>query len=93
MPPFLKLALDFRFPEAVQIGAHDIETGPVNPVDTPGAIRMVRDQTGGLQNLEMLGYRGTADRQAARQAGHIGRAIPEPFKYQVTGGIAQSSEA
>ena len=64
MPSILKLALDFRFPETLQISAHGIETGPVDPVDAPGTVRMVRDQACLLQDFEMLGYRRTADGQA-----------------------------
>ena len=54
-------------PEAIEVGAQGLDTGRVQLVQAPVALRSVDDQVGMLQDAQVLRDGRTADRKPSRQ--------------------------
>jgi hypothetical protein len=76
----------------VQPGADRSEPGGINRVHAPGPFRLVRHETRGFQNLEVVGHGGSTDRQAVREGANRPWAAGQPLEEGAAGRIGQSSQ-
>ena len=76
-------------PELVEVAAYDGQTLRVERVDAAGAHSGGRDESGFLEDLEVLRDRGTADRHLGRDLGDGTGAGGEQFEDGPPGRVAQ----
>jgi hypothetical protein len=69
-----------------------LQTIAVDLVDAPGSDRLVDDQAGFLQDLEVLGDRGPPDRQVAGDLDHCLWPVAEALKDGSPRAIPESVE-
>jgi hypothetical protein len=79
-------------PEVVEIRAQIAQAVGIEPIDAAGADRLVDDQPGILQHLQVLGDRGPADWQVARQLTDRPWTIGQPFEDGSPRGVAQGRQ-
>src|SRR6266436_5206930 len=79
-------------PELIEPGPQGREPLRVDGVDAARAFRLVGDETGFLQHLEMLGYGRAADRHVLRKGSDRQRSGPEPLEHAAARRISQCDE-
>lgn len=57
-------------PETVEVGPHVGRPARIEAVEPPRTLRVIADETGLLQDLEVLRHCGPADRQPPRELPH-----------------------
>src|SRR3954469_22797819 len=77
-------------PEPVEVGAQRGQAGRVDAVDPAVAGRLVDDQPGVLEDLEVLGDGWAADRQAAGDLADGARTLGEPLEDRAAGGVPRA---
>ena len=79
-------------PEPVEIGAHRVDAGGVDPVEALPADRLIEHQPGVLEDLEVLRDRRPADGELVGQLRDDTRAVGEAFEDRSTGRVTERSQ-
>ena len=85
-------SLQGAIPELVQPCPDGPEPGWIDGVDASCSLRAVRDETGGFQDLEVLGDGRSTDRQALSEFADCPWAAGQPLENRAAGRIGQSGE-
>src|SRR5215475_15262423 len=79
-------------PELIEPGPQGREPMRVDGIDAARALRVIGDETGFLQHLEMLGYGRPADRHVLRERSDRQWSGPEPLEHAAARWISQCGE-
>ena len=82
-------AVERRFPELVQPGAHGSKPLRIDVINPPRALAAIGHQAGFLQHLQMLGYGGSRDRHVVGDLADGSRPVAQSLEHRPAGRVGK----
>ena len=79
-------------PEGLDVRSEGLEAGWIGAVDVPGSLPPVADESGPLEDPQVLRDGGPAHRELGRQLAHRARSLAELVVDRPSGGVRQGEQ-